>query len=238
MPLCIAPHPCVRPERATSLTILHERSGPINGGDICAISASVKHPFLALFIGDDKGKTLCTKQTKVDFNFLQEHPEAGKVRPCLVVDYRDEADLQAEPTDDQWRPSVCLMGTFSNCTDLRQMSRILQHFLVPVSPTLGLTKTHFHTTPDWISDGPQYIIAFPMAVPPDRPLIKRWSRFSPVENPGSYYVPRHEVMEWKIYCTTLHQAWLELDIETKRKAQFEFKVSGAPRLLHGLFKIS
>lgn len=219
MPLCI--DPCVRLERNT---IHLERSGPINRGDICVISASVKHPFLALFMEDSQG-TLCTQQTRNDFKFLQEHTEAGKNRPCLVVDYRDETALPTDLSNDPWRPNVCLMGTFSKCTDVHKMSRILQHFLVPVSPTRGITATHFHTTPDWVTDGPQYIIAYPMIVPPDRPLTTRWQHFSPGEKPGSYYLSSDDISQWEVYCSDLYREWINQDAEVRQKAQFEFKVS-------------
>lgn len=85
--------------------------------------------------------------------------------------------IPADPADEPWRAEICLMATFehSNITDF---SEVHQHFLLPIPPTVGLNSAHFHTNPDWICKGPQWIVAYPLILPLGRSLTQRWRHTS------------------------------------------------------------
>ena len=79
----------------------------------------------------------------------------GKYRPCVVMEHL----LVSQVEDEYTETPICMMGTFGN-SSYQSLSRLVQHFAIPVYPNLTAPDgIHMHTNPDMENDC-SWVIAF------------------------------------------------------------------------------
>jgi hypothetical protein len=174
-------------------------------GTIYSITASVELPFYYLIRETSSGPS----RTSARLSFLDAHPEAGKIRPCLIWGSQDAEDL------------ICLLATFGG-EDIQNLPQLVQHFLIPVHPTTRPGSFQLRTTPQWrLSGGKnQWIIAHPFPSPSHSDPTCHGDN---ANDPG-YMVEALDLSRFRRECRRLNDEFHSYDEKTRAAMIDEFLV--------------
>ncbi|KAJ6484445.1 hypothetical protein C8R47DRAFT_1321520 [Mycena vitilis] len=157
----------------------HHPSPKAVPGDVCAVdNTSLELPFMAMIVAAMKKMRMKTprsqRSSQVEshrdrisasnaesrLDTLTNNPWGKSHRPCVILPARRHMEGEGEPGD---AGKICLMGTFEGA-DPDTLPSMYRDFVVPVYPNPGLDPSipSVQSTPSWVCEKSQWIIALPM----------------------------------------------------------------------------